>query len=463
MNKRTGFLFIILLSLIPAFLIGGSKKQLIGDSISTICNDSLTTSTSIITIPEKVGMKSIILKRIDSIAIDGIKNTVYPGCQILVMKDGKTVYDKCFGTYTYEGKEKVTPGTMYDIASLTKTTATLLAIMKLYDEGLLKLTDKASQFLPFLQNTDKENITIQELLFHESGLPGSLNFHRLVLNVKNPALDNTKDLQHFIPLNSKTSEYNKNYVSRFPTKDFTIQVADSFYLHKDIHEAEMKMIANTKLASKTYLYSCINFVLLKEIAENISGIPMDVFLNNEFYSPMNLKNICFFPLRTHKKEDITPTLYHDFLRNGIIQGYVHDPAAAFLGGISGNAGLFATSEDVAAIYQMLLNNGEWNGKHYLSPETCKLFTTKTSASGRRGLGFDKPVPSKPNNNPCSNLAPQQVYGHSGYTGTCTWVDPVNKIVYVFLSNRTFPNDGVNKLSRMGIRTKIQDIIYKSIK
>ena len=460
MKKHSAFRFKILLFIVPVFLIGSSKFYYPTDSISINCNDSLYHS---VIRPEKVGIKSNLLKRIDSIALDAIKNTVYPGCQILILKDGKTVYNKSFGKLSYEGSKKVTSQTLYDIASLTKTTATLLAIMKLYDEGKLKLSDKASHFLPFLQNTDKEAITIQDLLFHESGLPGSLDFHRLVIEKKNPNSDNISNSLLYIPLNSRYSEYNRNLVSRISSSDFTIQVADSFFLHKKLHAAEMKMIADTKLSDKKYLYSCINFILLKEIAEKISGAPLDEYLNREFYVSMNLKNIGFLPLKTHKKENIAPTLNRDFLRNGTIQGYVHDPAAAFLGGISGNAGLFATAEDVAAIYQMLLNKGVWNGKRYLSAETCKLFTTKTSASGRRGLGFDKPVPSLPKNNPCSNLAPQQVYGHTGYTGTCCWVDPVNQIVYVFLSNRTYPNDGLNKLAKMGIRTKIQDIIYESIK
>ena len=210
------------------------------------------------------------------------------------------------------------------------------------------------------------------------------------------------------------------------------------------------------------MYSCVNFILLKEVAEAISGMSMDALLDREFYGPMKLQNMAYLPLRMHKKEDVAPTIKKDFLRNGKLQGFVHDPDAAFLGGISGNAGLFATSRDVASMYQMLLNDGEFNGKRYLSAETCKLFTTTTSASGRRGLGFDKPTPASQSTSPCSALAPQATFGHTGYTGTCCWVDPVNKLVYVFLSNRTYPDDAVNKLARMSIRPKIQEVIYKSI-
>jgi CubicO group peptidase (beta-lactamase class C family) len=409
-------------------------------------------------------MNAAILDRIDSIVKNGIQERAFPGCQVYILKDGEPVYDKCFGTYTYETTQKVNHNTMYDLASLTKTTGTLLAIMKLYDEGELKLTDKASDYLDFLRGTDKESITITELLFHESGLPGTLPFHRLVIEKKDSpsALSSSKDPMHNILLNSKSYKYNDNLVSKIPSEEYPIQVSDSFYLHKSIHKAAMEMIAHTHLGSKTYLYSCVNFILLKEIAEKISCMPLDVFLNLKFYSPMNLNHIAYLPLRTHKIEDIAPTLKKDYLRNGVIQGYVHDPAAAFLGGISGNAGLFATAKDVATVYQMLLNKGELDGKRYLSQETCNLFTVTTSASGRRGLGFDKPVPAHPKWNPCCVSAPQAVYGHTGYTGTCCWVDPVNNLVYVFLSNRTYPNDAVNKLARMSIRPKIQEIMYQAI-
>lgn len=415
--------------------------------------------------PEKCGMSSGILSQIDPIVKEAITQKVFPGCQIVVLKDGKMVYNKCFGNFTYDQKEKVKPNTLYDLASLSKTTGTLLAIMKLFDNGKLKLTDKASKYLTFLRGTDKENITINELLFHESGLPGSLNFYNLVLEKKDSPCNSklSTDPQHQIRLVSTVYRYNPELVSKVKTPEYNIQVEDSFFLNKSVHAAEMKMIAGTKLRSKTYLYSCINFILLKEIAETVSGMPMNEFLTKEFYSPMQLKNISYLPLETHQKETIAPTMKTDFLRGGLIQGYVHDPAAAFSGNVSGNAGLFATATDVATVYQMLLNNGELAGKRFLSEETCKLFTTETSASGRRGLGFDKPTPSSPRYNPCCLSAPKTVYGHTGYTGTCCWVDPANKLVYVFLSNRTFPDDGINKLARLSIRPKIQEIIYQSIK
>lgn len=407
------------------------------------------------------GLNYAKLYRIDSIVHEGIKAKAFPGCQVLVLKNGQVIYDKCFGYYTYDSIQQVKSTTMYDLASLTKTTATLLAVMKLYDSKKLKISDKASKYLPFLRNTDKENITIQDLLFHETGLPGSLPFYKLAI-VKINTSSNVRTSNDIIPP-STDFKYIDSLVSKYPSSDFNLQVSDSFYLHKSMHKAAMKMIADTHLNAKTYLYSCINFILLKEIVEKISGMSIDKFLDKNFYSPLQLHNIAYLPLRTHPKQQIAPTLTGDFLRIGVFQGFVHDPAAAFIGGISGNAGLFATASDVAVIYQLLLNNGEWNHKPYLKTKTCKLFTTKTSASGRRGLGFDKPIPSNPKLSPCCQSAPYEVYGHTGYTGNCCWVDPINQLVYIFLSNRTYPDDVGNKLSKMGIRTQIQEVIYESIK
>jgi len=354
--------------------------------------------------------------QIDSIVNDAMARRVFPGCQVLVVKDGVAVYDKCFGNLTYDIGHPVSATTMYDLASLSKTTGTLFAIMKLYDSGKLQLNDKASKYLDFLKNTDKENITITELLFHESGLPAYISFGKK-------------------PVYTEQAEINK---------------------------MAMQTIARTPLQTKTYVYSCVNFMLLKEIVESITRSSMDEFLNSTYYGPMGLKNTAYLPLNTHKIEQIAPTIRGKSFQNGILQGIVHDPDAAYLGGVSGNAGLFATASDVAAMYQLLLNNGEFNGNRYLCAETCRVFTTTVSKSGRRGLGFDKPTPSKPTSNPCCTAAPKSVFGHTGYTGTCCWVDPENKLIYVFLSNRTYPVDGENKLAKMSIRPKIQQVIYNNI-
>jgi CubicO group peptidase (beta-lactamase class C family) len=418
-----------------------------------------------------LGINSKSIATIDSIVKDGIEAKAFPGCQILVLKDGKPFLEKCFGYYTYDKVQKVTPNMMYDLASLSKTTGALLAIMKLYDNGKFKLTDKASNFLPFLRGTDKENITITELLFHESGLTPSIPFYREVIDensYKAPFFASKKDSTHTLQVGENmyactSFNYKDGWVSKIPTDEFTVHVADNFYISKRFHTEAMQLIAQSKLNSKVYRYSDVNFILLKEIAETISGTSLDVYLNMEFYTPMKLKHLSYLPLRSHKKEEIAPSVKNDFLRGRVLQGFVHDESAAFMGGVSGNAGLFGSSGDVAKVYQMMLNGGEMDGKRYISKETCKLFTTTTSASGRRGLGYDKPVPSNPKISSCCISAPYAVYGHTGFTGTCCWVDPVNKLVYVFLSNRTYPDVWNNKLSKMDIRTNIQEVIYQSIK
>lgn len=420
----------------------------------------LPSATSVPNPPVSRELKTVSLATIDSIVKDGIESNAFPGCQVMVLKDGKPYFDKCYGYYTYDKVQKVEPTTMYDLASMTKTTATLLAVMKLYDDKRLSLSDKASRYLTFLQGTDKENITITELLFHESGLVAGLPFYRLILkdNKETPPLFSAK--KDSVIINSRFKE---GWVSDKYSPDYTIHVAENFFVNNRFHEEAMKMIARSRLNNKVYVYSDLNFILLKEIVETISGKTLDVFVNDGFYAPMKLKSITYCPLLTHKKEEIAPTVIKDFIRGRMAPGYVHDDSAAFMGGISGNAGLFANAADVAKVFQMILNGGEIDGIRYISKETCRIFTTTTSASGRRGLGFDKPVPTNPRINPCCISAPSQVYGHTGYTGTCYWVDPVNNFVYVFLSNRVYPNDGVNKLSKMQIRSKIQEVIYQSIK
>lgn len=437
----------------------------VNGALTVVENDSINQLQLTMFSPTDFGMNPVPLSRIDSIINAGIKGKVFPGCQVLVLKGGNPVYDKCFGTYTYEASQKVEPTTMYDLASLSKTTGTLLAIMKLYDSGKLGLSDKASEYLCFLQGTDKANITIKELLFHETGLPAYLPFYQLMVEKISKTTSVVETNQIAIRNKNRISgtdlQYKEGWVSGILSDEYHYQVSDSVFVSNRLHEASMQRIAGTRLNSKAYRYSCLNFMLLKEIIETISGTTMDALLDSEFYKPMQLNNMAYLPLRTHKKEEVAPTLKIDLIRKQGIQGYVHDMDAALFGGVSGNAGLFASAGDVAAVYQMLLNGGEKDGKRYLSAETCTLFTTTSSASGRRGLGFDKPVAGK--YNPCGVSAPQVVYGHTGYTGTCCWVDPLNSLVYVFLSNRTFPNDGINKLAKTGIRTKIQDLIYQSIK
>ena len=419
---------------------------------------------------EDVGMSSDVLARIDSVAVWGITEQAYPGCQILVMRHGKPVYDKCFGTHEYGDSRLVRFDDIYDIASMTKTSGTLLAVMKLYDQWRLKLDDRVVDYLPWLKGSDKEDITIRSLLFHESGLMPSLPFFAAALDSASftaPFYSYRRDGAHgrrigrnlYVP---SDFDYDEAYLGRHYNRDFRWQVAEGMFVNDAYRAKALQMITDSKLRSKRYSYSCVGFILLKEIVEAITGEPMDTYLNREFFYPLGLRRTFFNPLQHYPASKIVPTLTDDFLHRGRLQGYVHDDSAAFFGGVSGNAGMFSTAEELARIYQMILAGGTFDGRTYLSLPTCRLFTTAKSGISRRGLGFDRSYEGDNRKSPCSPLTPGGVYGHTGFTGTCVWVDPANDLIYIFLSNRVYPDGLTNKLAKLGIRSKIQDIIYEAL-
>ena len=423
--------------------------------------------------PEDHGMNATVLSKIDEIALEGIRSKAYPGCQIVILKDGIPVYDKCFGSFTYESKQKVMPDNLYDIASLTKTTGTLLAVMKLYDQGKFGLTDRISKYVPELKGSAKERITIEELLYHQSGLPASWSFYRDAIDDSSYVGSFFKarpDANHHLRVDTRlyvvdSFGYKKEYVSKMPSEDYPLALADSLFVSTNFPKHMLELLASTEipLRDRRYRYSCLNFMLLKEMVENISGMPMDEFLDKEFFQPMGMNHTLYLPLRRFQKEQIVPSVQKDYLRNRkVLQGYVHDEIAAFMGGVSGNAGLFSTARDVAKVYQMLIDGGQFNGKRLLSLETCQLFMTRKSRLSRRGLGFDKPE-SAPGKGPCADEAPQEVVGHTGFTGTCAWADPKNGLVYVFLSNRIYPRPFDHKqLMSLNIRPRIQQVMYQAL-
>ena len=421
--------------------------------------------------PEEFGMDSKGLARIDSIAMYGIENGAYPGCHVLVWKNGYSVYNKCFGTHTYESDRKVKENDLYDLASLTKTTATMLAVMKLYDDGKLNLTDKISNYVPEMKSTNKENITIQELLYHESGLPAYLPFYKKAIDTKSckgGMYKKYKDANHSVKVANNlyictNYSFLSEWVSDKETSEYSLKVSDNMYIKPEFKSVILKEIADTPLKGHSYRYSCLNFMLLKEAVENISGMPMDEFLEENFYKPMGLVHTMYNPLKRYSKDEIIPTVKEDFLRKGPVHGYVHDEAAAMLGGVSGNAGLFSTAKEVATIYQMLLDKGVMGDRRYLTRATCELFLTMKSKNSRRGLGFDKPDKEKPENGYCAPETPASVFGHTGFTGTCAWADPDNDLVFVFLCNRIYPNPCDRKnLMKLKIRPAIQQAIYQAI-
>ena len=388
-------------------------------------------------------MKDRYARRLDSVARSGIKSGCYPGCQIVVMKSGQMVYDKCFGNFTYGGGHQVQPNDLYDIASCTKIFASTLAIMKLYDNGLIDLNKTLADFFPYLKGNAHGKLKIIELMTHQAGLKAWVPFYATTVDENGPM---------------------EAYYSNQIDENHTVRVAENLYLINGYEDRIFDSVSKTALGKKKYLYSDMGFYYIPRIVKQLTNKNIEDYLNENFYYPMNLSHICYKPLNHFTREQIAPTENDTIFRKQLIWGDVHDQAAAMFGGVAGHAGLFSNAHDLAAIMQMLLNEGTYNGKRYLKPETVRYFTTAPFASSndnRRGIGFDKlPVGKKGTFTP-SKSGSMKGYGHTGFTGTFVWADPENKTVIVFLSNRVYPNAEPNKLVKSGIRSILHDIVYEA--
>ncbi|MDR1380110.1 MAG: serine hydrolase [Tannerella sp.] len=422
--------------------------------------------------PEEVRINPYKLQAIDSIVQGGLDGEAYPGCRVLVAKDGMIIYDRAFGHYDYTREQPVTEETVYDLASLSKAAGTLLALMKSYDEENFQLSDKISKYVAGLDGSDKKNIVIRDMLYHQSGLPPTIPFYEQAIDnssFRGSLYSRSRDGQHPVQFDARTYVntsfgYNPKIVSDRQREGFHAEVARNFFISDAfVRDSILAGIKNArKSAPGRYVYSCINFILLKMMIEQQTGEPMDKFLRQHFFDRLGASSTTYNPLHIMNLSCVAPTENDRFIRRQTVHGYVHDEAAAFQGGVSGNAGLFSSAVDLAKIMQLYLNNGTYGGERYLSEKTCHLFTGSKSPVSRRGLGFDKPDAKNPSRSPCGRLAPQAVYGHTGYTGTCFWIDPANNMFFIFLSNRTYPSRTNTKLFSLDIRPHIQDAIYKSM-
>ncbi len=392
--------------------------------------------------PNEVALNQDKLSKIDSIAKDAIAKGATPGCQVLVARYGKVVYQKSFGKHTYNERRRVNNDDLYDLASLTKVNATTLSIMKLVEDSVIKLSDPLSKYLENLDTTNKQDITLKQVLTHSAGLKSWIPFYRVT----------TED-----PLVYDTT------FSHIASDRFCIKVSDDLYMCREFQSVIFGTIYDSEVKQPGhYKYSDLGMILMRYLIEQVTHTTLDRFVDSVFYQPMGLRTMTYNPLNKFGKTEIVPTENNADFRKSLIHGYVHDPAAAMLGGVSGHAGLFSNSADVAAILQMLMNGGFYNGKRFLAPETIRTFTKYQSINSRRGIGFDKPESNSRKVNPVSDYASGKTFGHSGFTGTQMWADPENGIVYVFLSNRVYPNADNKKLISMSVRTKIMDVIYESM-
>ena len=396
--------------------------------------------------PSKLSLDTRKLSFIDDIAEDAIEKGAAPGAVVLVAKDGKIAYYKTYGSFSYDKVEPVTTESIYDMASVTKICATTISVMKLYDQGKLDLEKKLGDYLPWVRGTNKEHLTIENILLHQAGLVAYIPFYRETIDAGG------------VPL--------PGFYSTVKNDSFGIRVANSLYMRNDWRDTIYKRILQSPLGkANRYIYSDNDFIFLGKIVEAISGLSLDEYVKKEFYKPMGLTTAGFKPAEQFPLNRIAPTEQEKFFRRQLLRGDVHDPGAAMFGGVAGHAGLFSNAYDLAVIMQMLLNGGTINRKRYLQKETVELFTAYHSSISRRGYGFDKPEKDnhiRPDPYPCYTASPL-TFGHTGFTGTCVWADPVYNLVFVFLSNRVNPEGGDNrKLLTMNVRTNIQEAIYKAM-
>ncbi len=393
--------------------------------------------------PESVGINSEKLLKIDSLASIVLESDMMPGAQILVVRRGKVIYQKNFGYHTQEKKIKVSENDIYDVASLTKILATLPMIMELFDKDILSMNTTLSEMLPEYAGTDKADITLKKILSHYARLKAWIPFYIKTLDsLKQP---------------------DKKYYSNIKTKKYSVQVANDLYIRKDMTDSIYLQIKESELYDRLrYKYSDLPYYLMKKYLEEYYNSKLENIVQQRLYRTLGANHTTYLPLEKFSIESIPPTEEDNYFRMQKVQGFVHDQGAAMLGGVSGHAGLFSNANDVAKIMQMYLWKGSYGVREYLKPETLDKFNTCYYCDDdvRRGVGFDKPQLGDVG--PTCGCVSMLSFGHSGFTGTFTWADPEQEIVYVFLSNRTYPNADNRKIIKNNLRSDIQEAIYQAI-
>jgi beta-glucosidase-like glycosyl hydrolase/CubicO group peptidase (beta-lactamase class C family) len=383
------------------------------------------------------------LAAIDTLVLDAIEKKAIPGCQVLVVKDNEIVFNKAYGTTAGEGSTPVTLNTYYDLASVTKITATTVSIMKLVDEGKIDINKTIGDYLPWVKGNAKAKITLKDLLLHQAGLFPYIKFYESLLqkngNLKPGLVSNKKDETHH------------QFISP----------------NKYLIDTWMDTIQNQILKSPVtepgkYVYSDNDFIFLGKIIEKVTGRSLQAYTQQAFYQPLGMRSTDYLPLDKTTVDNIAASELDDYFRKELIRGSVHDEGASTMGGIAGHAGLFSNATDLAKLYLMLMNKGSWNGQQYIKSSTVDYFTAYQNES-RRGLGFDKPEKNnKTSTAPYPSLsASASTYGHTGFTGTCVWADPEKGIIFIFLSNRVFPTRDNKAFSALNLRPNIQEAIYKA--
>jgi CubicO group peptidase (beta-lactamase class C family) len=387
-------------------------------------------------VPESVDMNSDKLNRIDSLIKTGIATHAAPAVVVLLVKDGQVIFYKAYGKHTYDGEARTKIDDIFDMASVTKVTATTPAIMQLYEKKEIGLDSAISKYVALVRDIpDKRDVKIKEALLHEAGFTPYIKFYEQL----------------------KPGDTSRDSSARYPTK-----VADGYYLRANYFN-EVMWPVTLKSKSETrgkYVYSDLSMYMMKEVVEEVTHQKLNDFVSTAFYNPLGMQSTGFLPRNRFNRSRIVPTTENDnWFRNMLVQGYVNDPGAAMAGGVEGHAGLFANANDLAIFYQMLLNQGAYGGHTYFEPSTVKLFTSRQSKVSLRGYGYDR---ISANQKP-GDLRSEQAFGHSGYTGTYVWVDPKYNLIYIFLSNRVYPDDGKTfGPSKINLRPAVLDMFYEAL-
>jgi CubicO group peptidase (beta-lactamase class C family) len=387
------------------------------------------------TVPEDVGINANNLLGIDDVVRDAIKQQATPGCVVLVAKDGKVIFNKAYGYHTYDHTYPDQITDIFDLASVTKISATTMEVMRLTEQGKLSLDSTVGNYIAKAKTTNKNDIKVRELMLHEAGLIPYIPFYEHI----------------------KPADFSRDSSDAYPTK-----VAENYYMRKGYFTDTMwpQMLNSPLRIRGQYVYSDLSMYFMREIVETVTAQPLNTYVQKQFYAPLGMQTAGFLPRNRFKKEQIVPTENDTYFRKEVLDGYVHDQGAAMAGGVSGHAGLFAGANDLAILYSMILNGGTYGGTQYFKPETVNLFTSRESLVSARGFGFDRADLDTAKHYP-SKLASPATFGHTGYTGTCFWVDPKYNLVYILLSNRVYPNDS-KKFNLMHVRGNVQDVVYKAI-
>lgn len=410
------------------------------------------------------------IDRVDSLAKEGIAQGAFPGCQIFALYKGEVIYDKAFGLLmpSREGhRQMVETGSLYDLASITKAAATTPAMMLLVAEKKVRLDAPLLTYLPETRESLLGMVTIRQLLLHQSGLPAGINFYTDLIDETSyeGALIRSKSFVGGVRLvgrawGNPNFQFKGDFIADKPSKTHTLPFGHRRYLSPSFKQVLLDRLFSARVSSnKSYRYSDLNFLLLQEVIERVSGEALDTFVEERLYKPIGAR-LYFNPLDKGIKIDrIAPAQQDLFLRGEILRGRVDDEAAACLGGVAGNAGLFGSAEELAKVCQLLLQHGSWGKKQIIPSETVRLFLETTGINGFRSLGFDKPRYS---GGPTGEYASSSTFGHQGFTGTCFWVDPTYELIFIFLSNRTYPTRQNTLINQERLRQRLQDLVYEAI-